>query len=490
MNDIINYRGFNVAISPNFDLDVYCLAYCDDECSVEFDTFALYGVLEHGGEEGRVLSSKEYDFVREEVEHYIDENYEELINRAEEYSDFPLSAVICEELRKREEQPTYKVSAYYGKSPSGAFVALETDLTTPDWSKAEEFAHERLMKGNYVIISDTKSGKSLKIDPLDYEDAFCGNFPYKPDDLKGDLASESWKDIAKEEIAAVTNNTMKGCLVALENDDMIPANVINEAYELYCQDTVKEQISFEEYLLAKVEPYLEKDKSYYEERLVCYISERLSAIDTRLEESFNEQLNTKTPLDVLKECGYEKTIVDLGSFIDKNYRLSLMFSEGLDNIVTQQGHSVDKLANPITNSPFIQSVQRNLADIGAGLEKNAANVAALVTVKGRELLSMLNSVAHKVGDIALSADTTIGLYNDKGKGSSFSISLDKNAVLPSSSLSDFQIEQDGEPAQEQTSRGSITCALNIDLWGKGRLEISQTYHRKPKDRQSRDIERD
>lgn len=199
MNDIINYRGFNVAISPNFDLDVYCLAYCDDECSIEFDMFTLYGVLEHGGEEGRGLSSKEYDFVREEVEHYIDENYEELINRAEEYRDYPLTAEICDELRKRELQPTYKVSAYYGKSPSGTFVALETDLTTPDWSRAEEFAHERLMKGNYVIISDTKSGKSLKIDPLDYEDAFCGDFPYKPDDLKGEEPKTAKKAKTKSE---------------------------------------------------------------------------------------------------------------------------------------------------------------------------------------------------------------------------------------------------------------------------------------------------
>lgn len=185
MNDIINYRGFKVEISPNYDLDVYCLAFCDDECSVEFDTFTLYGVLEHGGEEGRELSSKEYVFVREEVEHYIDENYEELINRAEEYSGFPLSAEICEELHKREEQPTYKVSAFYGKSTSGAFVALEKDMITRDWHKVEEFAHERLMNGNYVTISDIKSGKSFNIEPWDYEKEFFGEFPYSPDDLHG-----------------------------------------------------------------------------------------------------------------------------------------------------------------------------------------------------------------------------------------------------------------------------------------------------------------
>jgi hypothetical protein len=49
MNDIINYRGFKVEISPNFDLDVYCLVFCDDECSVEFDTFTLYGVPDYRG---------------------------------------------------------------------------------------------------------------------------------------------------------------------------------------------------------------------------------------------------------------------------------------------------------------------------------------------------------------------------------------------------------------------------------------------------------
>lgn len=392
-----------------------------------------------------------------------------------------------------DEADTYSQFVREAVAERGFGLDILLEDTSPEVRRAvvkQGFRLDVLVNDEHYFVKSTVAEQGYGLDKLINEP--MGDTAAVAKNYIETHPEDAWKNIAREEIAFLTNNTMIGVVVADEFEEMIPSNMITEAYEQYCKDPMKEQIVFEDFLLAKVEPYFEEDKRAFEEYLVGRIEEKLAATDTGLVDFFHNQIDNKPPIEVLKECGYKKTTIDLCSFVDKSYRLSVMFSEDLDSLITQQGHSVDKIDNPISNNSFIQSVQRNLADIGAGIGKNTAKVAALVSIKGKELLSTLNSLAHKVGDIVLSADTTIGLYNDKGKGSSFSISLDKNAVLPSSSLSELQIEHESDEPElsEQQRKSSVTCALNIDLWSKGRLEITQTFHHKHKDRQPRDIERD
>ena len=90
----------------------------------------------------------------------------------------------------------YQVESYYDKYYRG----LEDDLFTNDWSEVEEFAHEHLMKGGYVVIYDTENGIRQTIDPDEYAEDFDGEFPYKPWNL-----GES-KKIKTEDVSATEFN--------------------------------------------------------------------------------------------------------------------------------------------------------------------------------------------------------------------------------------------------------------------------------------------
>lgn len=97
--------------------------------------------------------------------------------------DYIAAADIVHFPKRTPHEKQYSVRAYFGKSPSGDFVALDDDTNTSDWLKVEEFAHASLMKGDYVIITDTESGNDIRIDPSVYSAEFDGEFPYKPEDL-------------------------------------------------------------------------------------------------------------------------------------------------------------------------------------------------------------------------------------------------------------------------------------------------------------------
>lgn len=94
------------------------------------------------------------------------------------------------------ESDKYQVESYYDKYYRG----LEDDLFTNDWSEVEEFAHEHLMKGRYVVIYDTENGIRQTIDPDEYAEGFDGEFPYKPWNL-----GES-KKIKTEDVSATEFN--------------------------------------------------------------------------------------------------------------------------------------------------------------------------------------------------------------------------------------------------------------------------------------------
>ena len=66
---------------------------------------------------------------------------------------------------------TYVVEGYYGKNYSG----LAHSMSTNDWSEAVDAAHAYLSDGDYVEMSNTKSGKVVRIYPDEYFENF-GSF--------------------------------------------------------------------------------------------------------------------------------------------------------------------------------------------------------------------------------------------------------------------------------------------------------------------------
>lgn len=76
----------------------------------------------------------------------------------------------------------YEIEAYFGSD----FKGLNDSIGTDDWSKVEEFAHEKAMSGLFVEITNSETGKSVRIDPDKYQAEFDGEFPYKSDYLDND----------------------------------------------------------------------------------------------------------------------------------------------------------------------------------------------------------------------------------------------------------------------------------------------------------------
>lgn len=83
-----------------------------------------------------------------------------------------------------EDSPLYVISSYY----EDKFRGLEEETKTYDWSKAEEIAHEKLMDGLSVEISEEKNGGCIRIKADDYicdwTEHDLAEFPYKSYDLK------------------------------------------------------------------------------------------------------------------------------------------------------------------------------------------------------------------------------------------------------------------------------------------------------------------
>ena len=75
---------------------------------------------------------------------------------------------------------TYVVEGYYGKNYSG----LAHSMSTNDWSEAVDAAHAYLSDGDYVEMSNTKSGKVVRIDPDEYFENFDGEFIIGPQELE------------------------------------------------------------------------------------------------------------------------------------------------------------------------------------------------------------------------------------------------------------------------------------------------------------------
>ena len=88
----------------------------------------------------------------------------------------------------------YEVTGYLSSSYSGV-----TDVKNfNDWSKVEEYAHERLMNGDYVEIINNLTGKSIRIDPDTYSQIFDGEFPYKSSDFERYETSSNKSSTGKE----------------------------------------------------------------------------------------------------------------------------------------------------------------------------------------------------------------------------------------------------------------------------------------------------
>lgn len=68
----------------------------------------------------------------------------------------------------------YEAVSRYGEA------GIEDSLKSNDWEEIKDFAHEKLMSGHPVEITDYENGSSVKLDPGEYAEKFNGEFPVDP----------------------------------------------------------------------------------------------------------------------------------------------------------------------------------------------------------------------------------------------------------------------------------------------------------------------
>ena len=287
--------------------------------------------------------------------------------------------------------------------------------------------------------------------------------PINKDDLD---AAREW---LREQIKNLTYGNMAITISPSGYDDRIPPQFILKAFNEYCniaKSNNNDYETFKDYL----EALLADINAYYfdleEKQLLHEIKNNIQYESEELQSSFEALIDGMNDYEILEVGGFEGINYDIKEFLDYDYHINLMFAtpyernydmsliplfEDVDNnaltyLIRQQGYDVHEVfkslkEDRINDSVFVRSVVDELREQSYCM----AELTALVTARGENLLNLLDNIAHENNYISISKDATIGLFNEwNGSGSMLEIQLEKPAVFPTSMVRNVQIEGAGK----------------------------------------------
>lgn len=287
--------------------------------------------------------------------------------------------------------------------------------------------------------------------------------PINKEDLD---AAREW---LREQIKNLTYGNMAITISPSGYDDRIPPHFILKAFNEYCniaKSNNNDYETFKDYL----EAMFADINAYYfdleEKQLLHEIKNNIQYESEELQSSFEALIDGMNDYEILEVGGFEGINYDIKEFLDYDYRINLMFAtpyerncdmsliprfEDVDNnaltyLIRQQGYDVHEVfkslkEDRINDSVFVRSVVDELREQSYSM----AELTALVTARGENLLNLLDNIAHENNYVSISKDATIGLYNEwNGSGSMFEIQLEKPAVFPTSMVRNVQIEGAGK----------------------------------------------
>lgn len=305
---------------------------------------------------------------------------------------------------------------------------------------------------------------------------------------------ESQKDTDKEQLQAwlkeqihdLTYGTMTATVEPSGYDDRLSPSTILSAFHSYQES--KKEMSFSDYLLDFTYNIFDDARDYEEYYLLEEIEKRLRNSPSAIQSAYADVTEDLSAWETLALGGYEGTNIDMRAFLDTDYKVNLMFAtkeernldygaitgqfpydiadsnltddksryeqyanNALTYLIHQQGYAVQDIYKEFyseitdTESLFVETTAEELQDA-----YNMTELTALVTLKGHTLLDVLDKVAKGENYLRLAKDTTIGLFNEwDGSGSAFGITLEKDAVLPCSMITNVQMEG----AEKQINHG-------------------------------------
>ena len=367
------------------------------------------------------------------------------------------------------------------------------------------------------------------------------------------------KELIDEEITSHPD----GYDIYFNYNDTMSEECILKAYESYCEQlsTPDEPYSLENMLYNSI--YEDWDLFTREDDCLDYFYDHLSSDDRAAVDAYTEELDYSDFKDLISnEYGSVGVKFDLNDTMG-DYKVNLMFGTGpekntdmgsihdmfigynketnedyitfqeyadgiakeapdelinrFDNamsyLIIQQGHTVAEVAEDfyaysnckthISESPFVQSIVNEMVEFDYSMQE----LTALIKISTVDDLAVLESAARGRGDITLSQDTVIGLYNEwEGAGSLLEIELEKPLTIPSRMVRNVQIEKATHQMHPSEYTVGETCDLIGSCWkGQASLDdskeavylsrddfinIATEIHEKTKNHQTKDNLRD
>ena len=314
---------------------------------------------------------------------------------------------------------------------------------------------------------------------------------------------ETLQEFIRKEISDYTYGTMSLEISPSSYDDRLDEATLLKTYNDFCENCGNSDFyeKFSDYLenIMYEKIVFESDWDYeIIAPLLQQIEHNLESKDESLKNAYEKLKEDHSDFEILEESGFKGFDLDYTGFLDKDYKFNLMLatpeesdsdmgsipclwggemdyssleSGNVDNALTylihQQEHTLAEVLHGEKNK-FIESVASELDEYQC---YSMGGLTACVAMSGQEMLDVLDAIAKKEGNIELSKNTTIGIFEPwNGAGSLLEIELEKPVIVPASMIVDLQLENAGRENNGYTV--DATYGLVGSCWTNGSIKTT------------------
>jgi hypothetical protein len=297
-------------------------------------------------------------------------------------------------------------------------------------------------------------------------------------------------------------------------DDYFDAETVLKWYNQYCELSDKDGISFDSFILSAIiddeNGYFFRNSAEYEED---YIMQKIeSAIQSEqpdLAPIFEARKEEMSTCEILEEGGLQSETINHEAFLSNNYHINLMFAtpkeqnydmgaiptmfyesaeksadfdyftdNALTYLIHQQGYTLadvyEGMVHPkkVEDKKFLKSVVEEIDNFPW---YSMAELTALISLSGKDLIDTLDAIANGRDYIKLSKETMIGLYNEwQGTGSQLGIELEKDAIIPTNMVRNVQFEGERYTKVHENNGYSVDDVYGLigRCWTQGKAGLA------------------
>lgn len=297
-------------------------------------------------------------------------------------------------------------------------------------------------------------------------------------------------------------------------DDYFSSETVLKWYNQYCEIPDKNGISFENFILSAIIDdengfFFRNSAEYEEDYILKHIESAIQNEQPDLALIYEARQEEMSPYEILEEGGLQGETINLEAFLRNNYHINLMFTtpkeqnydmgaiptmfyesaeksadfdyftdNALTYLIHQQGYTLadvyEGMVHPekVDENKFLKSVVEEIDNFPW---YSMAELTALISLSGKDLVDTLDAIANGRDYIKLSKETMIGLYNEwQGTGSQLGIELEKDAIIPTSMVRNVQFEGEHCTKVHENNGYSVDDVYGLigTCWTQGSATLS------------------